>query len=86
MVKKEDNIENQRFSKKDFDAFPSERHQSKSSMQDVQELQVIVQLIDNMDVVVRKLEGAYEDKDGEGFKKSKMEILKSQKQIGRMLG
>lgn len=82
---KEDDIENQRFSKKDFDAFPSERHQSKSSMQDVQELQVIAQLVDNMEVVVGKLEKAYAGKNGPEFKQSKAEILKSQKQIRGML-
>ena len=54
-------------------------------MQDVQELQVIAQLIDNIDVVVGKLEKAYEDKNGQEFKISKFEILKSQKQIGDML-
>jgi hypothetical protein len=59
--------------------------EKEDKMQDVQELQVIAQLIDNMEVVVGKLEKSYEDKNGEGFKKSKMEILKSQKQIGEML-
>ena len=57
----------------------------KQSMQDTQELQVISQLIDNMDVIINKLEKAYEDKDGPSFKQSKYEILKSQKQIEAML-
>jgi len=56
------------------------------NLQDVQELQVIAQLIDNMDVVVGKLEKAYADKDGENFKKAKEEILKSQKSIKSMVG
>jgi len=54
-------------------------------LQDVQELQVIAQLIDNMDVIVKKLESAYSDKNGEEFKTAKMEILKSQKSIQDML-
>lgn len=55
-------------------------------LQDVQELELIAQLIDNMDVVVGKLEKAYSDKNGEGFKKAKEEILKSQKKIKEMTG
>ena len=58
---------------------------SSDDLQDLQELQVIIQLIDNIDVIVGKLEKAYEDKDGNGFKIAKEEILKSQKQIGGML-
>lgn len=54
-------------------------------LQDVQELQVIAQLIDSMDVIVRKLERAYSDKNGEEFKTAKSEILKSQKKIDDML-
>jgi|AP95_1055475.scaffolds.fasta_scaffold301169_1 hypothetical protein len=54
-------------------------------LKDPQELQVIAQLIDSMGVIVGKLEKAYEDKDGENFKRSKQEILISQKQIRSML-
>jgi len=86
MVKKGDNSVNQKFPDKDLEKISlGKNDQSKSFLQDVQELQVIAQLIDNMDVIVDRLEKAYNEKDGQKFKESKEEILKSQKKIGEML-
>ena len=54
-------------------------------MLDLQELQIIVQLVDNIDISVNKLEKAYANRDGVNFEQSKQDILKSQKKIQDIL-
>ena len=51
----------------------------------LQELQIIVQLVDNIDNSVNKLEKDYTDKNAFGFEQSKQDILKSQKKIQDIL-
>lgn len=50
-----------------------------------QELQIIIQLVDNIDNSINKLENAYTDKDAFSFEQSKQDILKSQKKIQDIL-
>ena len=57
----------------------------KGELLDVQQLQVVAQLINNMEIVIEKLNDAYSNNDAEKFKQSKIEILTSQKQIEEML-
>jgi len=54
-------------------------------MQDMQELQIILQLVDNIDIVVEKLEKAYDNRDATNFEKSKQEILSSYRKIQEIL-
>lgn len=56
------------------------------NIQDLQELQIIAQLIDNIEVVVDKLENSYNNKDALSFESSKQEIFKFQKKILEMIG
>jgi sigma54-dependent transcription regulator len=57
----------------------------KVNMQDMQELQIILQLVDNIDIVVEKLEKAYDNRDATNFEKSKQEILSSYRKIQEIL-
>lgn len=51
----------------------------------LQELQIIIQLFDNIDNSVNKLEKAYTDNDAFSFEQSKQDILTSQKKIQDIL-
>ncbi len=62
-----------------------EMKKGKLKMLDTQELQVVAQLVDNMEIIIGNLEEAYSEKNAEKFKKSKDEILNSQKKIDEML-
>lgn len=55
-------------------------------IQDLQELQIVAQLVDNIEVVIDKLEDSYNKKDALNFENSKQEIFKFQKKIQEMLG
>ena len=50
-------------------------------MTDLAHLQVLAQLVDNMEIVINKLEDAYNKNDAEKFKAAKKEILDIQKKI-----
>lgn len=50
-----------------------------------QELQIIAQLINNMNLVIDKLEKAYSEKNAENFNRSKQEILLYQRKIDEIL-
>jgi len=52
---------------------------------DVQELHIIAQLVDNIEIILGKLEDAYSDKNAENFAESKNEILKSQINIAEII-
>jgi len=54
-------------------------------MLDLEQLQLFGQLVDNMEILMGKLEKSFETKDGEGFVKSKKEILDFQKKINIMV-
>lgn len=53
-------------------------------MLDLQELQVLAQLVDNMDLLIGKIEDSYAKKDGESFNKARTEFLNSQMRIAQM--
>ncbi|MEK6830822.1 MAG: hypothetical protein AABX77_02235 [Nanoarchaeota archaeon] len=52
---------------------------------DLQKVEIILQLINSIDILSKKLEYAYNQKDSVGFNDYKNEILKFQKKIGGML-
>jgi hypothetical protein len=54
-------------------------------MIDLEQLQIIAQLIDNLDIITRKLEKAYQDNDSENFNNSKKEIINIKEQINEIL-
>ena len=54
-------------------------------MLDEQELHTVAQLIDNIDIILGKLEESYSDKDAKNFNKSKNEILNSQIKISEII-
>ena len=54
-------------------------------MLDLEQLQLLGQLVDNMDIMVDKLEKSFESNDGEEFVKSKKGILEVQKKINKMV-
>ena len=54
-------------------------------MLDEQELQIIAQLVDNIEIILGKLEKSFSDKDDKEFDKSKNEILNFQKKIAEII-
>jgi hypothetical protein len=54
-------------------------------MLDLQELQILAQLVDNLDVLSKRLERAYGENSGENFSRAKQEILDIQKKIDSIL-
>jgi methylphosphotriester-DNA--protein-cysteine methyltransferase len=54
-------------------------------MIDTEQLQILAQLIDNIEVVITKVEKAYGDKNSEEFNKSKKEILGLQQEIAKIV-
>ncbi|MBD3253016.1 hypothetical protein GF386_04750 [Candidatus Pacearchaeota archaeon] len=50
-------------------------------MIDLNELQVLAQLVDNSDIILGKLEKAFNKKDAKGFNEAKKEILEIQRKI-----
>jgi hypothetical protein len=54
-------------------------------MLDTQELQIAAQLIDNMELLTKRIESSFTANDAEEFNRSKEEILNHQKKISDML-
>tara|TARA_Y100000310_G_scaffold285130_1_gene308365 strand:+ start:1565 stop:1750 length:186 start_codon:yes stop_codon:yes gene_type:complete len=54
-------------------------------MLDLEQLQIIGQLVDNIEIMVGKLEHSFKSKDSEDFTKSKQEISKTQRKINEMI-
>ena len=54
-------------------------------MLDEQELHTVAQLIDNIEIILGKLEESYSSRDSEEFNKSKNEILNSQIKIADII-
>lgn len=54
-------------------------------MLDEQELHTVAQLVDNIDIILGKLEESYSNRDVEKFNISKNEILNSQIKIAETL-
>jgi hypothetical protein len=54
-------------------------------MIDLQELQILAQLVDNMEIIIGKIEKAYASNNTEEFNKSKKEMLDMQKKISKMI-
>ena len=54
-------------------------------MLDEQELHTVAQLIDNIEIILGKLEESYSSRDSEEFNKSKNEILNSQIKISEII-
>ncbi|VVB78079.1 Uncharacterised protein [uncultured archaeon] len=54
-------------------------------MLDIQQFQILAQLIGNMEISSQKLDKAYQDNDGEGFKKAKEEIMDIQDKISKII-
>lgn len=52
---------------------------------ELQKVQLLLQLIDSMDLVTKKLEDSYNKKNSERFNDYKNEILKFQKKIDEIL-
>ncbi len=52
---------------------------------DLQKIQLLLQLVDSMDIVAKKLEIFYNKKNSEKLNSSKTEILKFQKKIDEIL-
>ena len=51
-----------------------------------EDLSLIAQLVESMNLATQELEKALEEKNAARFKKAKLEILKFQKQIDKILG
>lgn len=54
-------------------------------MLDLDQLQILAQLVDNIEILTRRLEKAYENNDSEEFNIAKTEILNFQKKIEEMI-
>ena len=54
-------------------------------MLDLEQLQLLGQFVDNMEIIVGKLEKSFEANNGEEFAKSKRGILEIQKKINTMV-
>lgn len=54
-------------------------------MSDLPQLQLIAQLIDNLDIVIKELEDSYNKNDAETFKKAKIEIVDIHDKISRTI-
>jgi len=52
---------------------------------DLQELHIIAQLVDNVEIIISKLEKAYASNNTEDFNKSKSEIIGIQKKISGLI-
>lgn len=54
-------------------------------MNDLHDLQILAQLIDNMDLAVKKIEKSYDINNAEMFNHSKKEILDIQSKISKLI-
>jgi len=54
-------------------------------MLDLEQLQNLAQIVDNMDVLIEKLEKAYSSNDSEEFNKSKKTIFEGHKKISQII-
>ncbi|MFH1358611.1 MAG: hypothetical protein ABIH37_01860 [archaeon] len=54
-------------------------------MLDTEQLQILVQLIDNMETLIEKIESAYSKNNADAYKRSNNEVLDIQRKINSML-
>ena len=54
-------------------------------MLDLEQLQILAQLVDNIGIIIEKIEKSFEENNGEEFVKSKKELLNSQKKINEII-
>ncbi len=53
-------------------------------MIDLKQIQILAQLVDNLEVEIKRLEAAYNKNDSEAYNRSKREILDIQNKISKI--